>query len=62
MTATGAYPEIVIRPLGGRGYPFRRDPFVAFWGRAPAVRAACSARSAGFAERRPDTASSKARR
>jgi hypothetical protein len=25
--------EIVIRPLGGLGYPFRLDPFLAFLGR-----------------------------
>src|SRR6266849_8101026 len=28
--------EIVIRPLGGLGYPFRLDLFLAFLGRAPA--------------------------
>lgn len=62
VPATGAYPEIVIRPLGGLGYPFRLDPFLAFLGRALAFRAAFSEISAGFAESRPDTASSKARR
>ncbi len=54
--------EIVIRPLGGLGYPFRLDLFLAFLGRAPAFWAAFSERSTGFAESRPDTASSKARR
>jgi hypothetical protein len=54
--------EIVIRPLGDLGYPFRLDPFLAFLGRAPAFWGAFSERSAGFAESRPETASSKARR
>jgi hypothetical protein len=57
-----ADPAVVIRPLGSHGYPFRLDPVLAFVGRAPTFWAAFSERSAGFAERRPDTASSKARR
>jgi hypothetical protein len=57
-----ADPAVVIRPLGSRGYPFRLDPVLAFVGRAPTFWAAFSERSAGFAESRPDTASSKARR
>ena len=40
VTATGAYPEIVRRPLGGLGYPFHRDPFLAFVRRASAFWAA----------------------
>jgi hypothetical protein len=54
--------EIVIRPLGGLGYPFRLDSFLALLGRAPAFWLAFPERSAGFAESRPETTSSKARR
>ena len=32
--------EIVIRPLGGLGYPFRLDPFLVFLGRVAAFWAA----------------------
>ena len=34
--------ECPIRPIGGIGYPFRLDPFLAFLGRAPAFWAAFS--------------------
>ena len=54
--------NVQISSLGGLGNPFRLDPFLAFLGRAPTFRAAFSEISAGFAESRPDTASSKARR
>jgi len=43
-------------------YPFRLDPFLPFFGRAPTFWAAFSEISACFALMRPDTASSKARR
>src|SRR5215468_9676740 len=55
MTAWG-------KPLSGLAYPFCLDSFLAFLGRAPAFWAAFSERSAGFAESRPETTSSKARR
>ena len=55
MTAWG-------KPLSGRGHPFRLDSFLAVLGRAPAFWLAFSESSAGFAESRPETTSSKARR
>ncbi len=54
--------EVGEHVLGEFHYPFRLDPFWALLGRAPAFRAAFSEISAGFAESRRETASSKARR